>query len=133
MNKLVDAFSRFSGKYLQKFRHELHRGALKALTNFSQCRTEVFGKFTNACTDCGTIDEVYGACRNRACPKCNTVGTSEWIRSAKARLPNTAYYHMVFTVPSELHPVALRNQKVFYDKLMAAVGETLTAFSASEK
>jgi hypothetical protein len=133
MNRLVDVFSRFAGKYLLKFRDEMRVGHLKALANFSQCRTEVYGKFTSACTGCGLVEESHGACRNRACPKCNSVGTAEWIAKAKARLPNTSYYHMVFTVPSELRPIAHRHPKVFYEKLMAAVGETLTAFSDSEK
>lgn len=108
-------------------------GHLKALSNFSNCRTEAYGKFVGACTTCGLVEESHGACRNRACPKCNNAGTSEWIEKAKARLPNTAYFHLVFTVPSELHPVARRNQKVFFEKLMHAVGKTLAAFGRSEK
>ena len=133
MNKLVDALNRFSGKYLRHYRDRMPIGHLKALSNFTHCRTEAYGKFVGACTGCGLIEESYGACRNRACPKCNNSGTSEWIEKAKARLPNTSYFHMVFTVPSELHSIGRRNQKVFYEKLMAAVGETLTAFGASRK
>jgi hypothetical protein len=133
MNKLVDAFSRFSGKYLHKFRDRMLPSHRKAIGDFAQCRTETYGRFTAACTSCGLLEESHGACRNRACPKCNSTGTSEWIEKAKRRLPNIPYYHMVFTVPSELNEIGRRNQKVFYDKLMAAVGETLSAFGESEK
>jgi hypothetical protein len=129
MNKLAAALSRFSDKYVKAYRDDMPIGHLKALSNISQCRTEAYGKFVDACTDCGTIDESYGACRNRACPKCNNVGTSEWIEKADKRLPNTSYYHVVFTVPSELRPIARRNQKVFYDTLMRVVGETLNYFA----
>jgi hypothetical protein len=133
MNKLVDAFSRFSGRYLNKYRDRMLPSHFKAIGDFNQCRTETYGTFAQACMSCGLLEESHGACRNRACPKCNSTGTSEWIEKAKARLPNIPYYHMVFTVPSEMNEIGRRNQKVFYDKLMAAVGETLSAFGESEK
>ena len=103
----------------------------KALLNFNECRTEKYGLLEEVCTACGLVETKRGACRNRACPKCNNSRTEEWIEDAKRRLPNIPYFHMVFTVPSELHYIARKNQSVFYDKLMRAVGETLVAFGES--
>ncbi len=105
----------------------------KALLNFNECRTETYGKTILACTNCGLVEEKNGACRNRACVKCNNSRTQEWIDTAKRRLPKTDYYHLVFTVPTELHYIARKNQSVFYDKLLKAVGETLGAFGASPR
>ena len=105
----------------------------KALLNFKECRTEKYGLLEAACPSCGIVETKRGACRNRACPKCNNSRTEEWIEAARARLPNVPYFHMVFTVPTELHYIARKNQSVFYDKLMKAVGETLTAFGLGQK
>lgn len=103
----------------------------KALLNFNECRTERYGKTILACTNCGLVEEKNGACRNRACVKCNNSRTQEWVDAAKRRLPKTDYFHLVFTVPDELHYIARKNQSVFYDKLLKAVSETLIAFGAS--
>jgi hypothetical protein len=105
----------------------------KALVNFKECRTEAYGQSIEACPSCGLVVEKKGACRNRACPKCNNSQTQEWIETAKQRLPNTSYVHMVFTVPTELHYLARKNQSIFYDRLLKSVGETLQAFGKSDK
>jgi Putative transposase/Transposase zinc-binding domain len=131
VNKLIEAFTRFAPKYLAKFGADMPRSHRKALLNFKECRTEKYGLLEEACPSCGLVETKRGACRNRACPKCNNSRTEEWIETAKKRLPNVPYFHLVFTVPSELHFIARKNQSIFYDKLMKAVGETLTAFGAS--
>jgi len=133
VNKLIEIFDRFGPKYLRQYGEDMPPSHKKALLNFNECRTETYGKVVLACTNCGLVEEKNGACRNRACVKCNNSRTQEWIDSAKRRLPKTDYYHLVFTVPTELHYIARKNQSVFYDKLMKAVGETLVAFGASPR
>jgi hypothetical protein len=133
VNRLIAAFNRFAPKYLAKFKANMPPRHQKALLNFKECRTEKYGLLEEACPSCGEVETKRGACRNRACPKCNNSRTQEWIENARARLPNVPYYHLVFTVPSELHYLARQNQSVFYDKLMKAVGHTLNAFGKSEQ
>lgn len=125
MNKLVEAFNRFAPKYLLKYADTMPPLHFKALLNFTECRTEQYGVIEEVCPSCGAVEVRRGACRNRACPKCNNRRTEEWIAEAKERLPNVPYYHLVFTVPSELRDIARKNQKVFYENLMRAVGETM--------
>ena len=43
------------------------------------------------------------------------------------------YFHVVFTVPHQLNPFALRNKKVFYDLMFRAVKETLLQLAADSK
>jgi hypothetical protein len=130
MNNLVRAFERFGPSYLLKYGRSMLTGHFKALKNIQDCRTSTYGKWVGACTECGIVEEINGACRNRACPKCNNSRTQEWIDAQKARLPATAYHHLVFSVPSELRIIARRNQKVFFQRLLWAVSETLLAFGA---
>jgi hypothetical protein len=103
VNRLIAAFNRFAPKYLAKFKANMPPRHQKALLNFKECRTEKYGLLEEACPSCGEVETKRGACRNRACPKCNNSRTQEWIENARARLPNVPYYHLVFTVPSELH------------------------------
>jgi hypothetical protein len=133
VNKLIEIFNRFGHKYLRKYEENMPKSHKKALLNFNDCRTETYGRIVLACENCGLVEEKNGACRNRACVKCNNSRTQEWIDTAKRRLPKTDYFHLVFTIPSELHYLARKNQAVFYDKLMKAVGETLVAFGASPR
>ena len=133
MNKLAQVFQRFGRAYALKYGERMPIGHLKALKNIEDCRTFAYGKWVGACTSCGEVEEINGACRNRACPKCNNSRTAEWVEAQKARLPKTAYHHLVFSVPSELRDIARRNQKVFFKRLLWAVSETLLAFGRGDR
>jgi len=133
MNRLCEVLHRFSLKYLLKFGESMPYGHRKALLNFEDCRTDTYGRLESVCHDCGTVEESNGACRNRACPKCNNSCTKSWIERRKARFPHTSYHHLVFTVPDELRYLARKNQKVFYTALMDAVSNTLIAFGSAPK
>ncbi|WP_211093718.1 transposase zinc-binding domain-containing protein [Cohnella fermenti] len=37
----------------------------------------------------------YNSCRNRHCPKCQTVNKERWIEARKADLLNVGYFHVV--------------------------------------
>jgi len=43
------------------------------------------------------------------------------------------YVHAVFTVPEQLTPIALRNQKLFYTMLFRAASETLLEIAADPR
>jgi hypothetical protein len=49
----------------------------------------------------------------------------KWIEDRTQDLLPIQYFHVVFTIPSELNPLALRNQKVMYSLLFRSVSETL--------
>lgn len=83
------------------------------------------------CEECKEHHFTFGACRNRACPKCNSLKNIEWIRSRCDRFPNVNYYHIVFTVPDVLRYLARRNQRIFYTLLLSTVHDTLRHFSDS--
>jgi hypothetical protein len=68
----------------------------------------------------------YNPCRNRHCPKCQGLEKERWLEAREKELLPTPYFHVVFTLPEGLRPLALRNQKVLYGLLFKAVSETLT-------
>jgi hypothetical protein len=75
----------------------------------------------------------YNSCRNRHCPKCQGLAKERWLEDRKKDLLPTGYFHVVFTLPDSLRPLALRNQEVFYHILFRAASETLKTLTQDPK
>ena len=105
----------------------------KVLSSLMECRTSSLGAHVTECEECGNQQISYNSCRNRHCPKCQTLKKEKWIDNQKFNLLNVGYFHVVMTVPHTLHPVILQNQKVCYNILFKAVAETLAELSTDKK
>jgi hypothetical protein len=92
------------------------------------CRTATLGGHRYEYS-CGHVDISYNPCRNRHCPKCQTPKKEKWIEARCENLLPIEYFHVVFTIPSELNPLVIMNQKVMYNILFRAVSETLMELS----
>lgn len=97
------------------------------------CRTAELGGHVDECDHCGALRISYNSCRNRHCPKCQCLDKERWLEARKEDLLPTQYFHVVFTVPEKLNPLALSNQRVFYDLLFRAVSETLKELAGNPK
>jgi hypothetical protein len=95
----------------------------------SECRTAALGGQLEACDRCGNRRAVYHSCRNRHCPKCQSLAQADWIEARRADLLPVEYFHVVFTLPHELCPLALYRPRVVYDLLFRAATETLSTFA----
>jgi len=92
------------------------------------CRTAYLGGHIERCDSCGYEHPAYNSCRNRHCPKCQTLTKAKWLEDRKSELLPVGYFHTVFTLPHEINPVALCNRKTVFDVLFRAVSETLLEF-----
>jgi hypothetical protein len=97
------------------------------------CRTAKLGGHLDQCDHCGTVKISYNSCRNRHCPKCQSLAKERWLEAREKDLLPTPYFHVVFTLPEGLRPLALRNQKVLYNLLFKSVSETLTELARDLK
>ena len=97
------------------------------------CRTAALGGHTDQCDHCGHLQISYNSCRNRHCPKCQTLQKEKWIEARQQDLLPIAYFHVVFTLPAELNPLVSRNQKVLYDLLFRSASETLSELAQDPK
>lgn len=104
---------------------------LKVACAISACRTPLLGAQRERCDHCGVQTTRYHSCRNRHCPQCQGTARMSWVSERLGELLPVGYFHVVFTIPSELNPFALRNQKVFYDLFFRAVKETLLELAAN--
>src|SRR5207342_3072268 len=73
------------------------------------------------------------SCRNRHCPKCQAAASRQWLADREAELLPVPYFHIVYTLPSELRDIAYQNKRVVYDLLMKAAAETTLAIAADPK
>jgi hypothetical protein len=105
---------------------------LRAMHAIEVCRTASLGGHRYKYS-CGHVDISYNSCRNRHCPKCQTLQKEKWIEARCEDLLPIEYFHVVFTIPSELNPLVIMNQKVMYNILFRSVSETLTELSNNPK
>jgi hypothetical protein len=75
----------------------------------------------------------YNSCRNRHCPKCQSLAKAKWLEARQEELLPVTYYHVVFTLPDSLAQLALQNARVIYNLLFRAVSETLLRIAADPK
>lgn len=108
--------------------HSLPLSHLKVMHSIEVCRTAYLGGHIERCDSCGYEHPAYNSCRNRHCPKCQTLTKAKWLEDRKSELLPVGYFHTVFTLPHEINPVALCNQKIVFDVLFRAVSETLLQF-----
>jgi hypothetical protein len=111
---------------------ELNTWQLRTLGAVRRCRTAALGGHIDACDECGNISLSYNSCRNRHCPKCQGHKKEDWIRNRMGELLPVPYFHVVFTLPSELNPLAIHAPKAVYDALFTAAWKTLETFGRNK-
>ncbi len=129
MVELADIIRQYGDSYRKT--HILPLNQLRTLRAIEICRTKELGGHVDECEDCHHIRISYNSCRNRHCPKCQFLTKEKWLHARGKELLPIPYFHIVFTVPSELNPLALRNQEVVYTLLFKAASETLTELTRS--
>ena len=65
--------------------------------------------------------------------KCQNLARAQWIEQRKGDLLPIDYYHVVFTIPEQLNPLALQNKAVFYNLLFATTAATLQTIARDPK
>ncbi len=97
------------------------------------CRSAALGGHVERCEDCGFQRIAYNSCRNRHCPKCQGAAAKDWLAARQADLLPVGYFHLVFTLPAELAPIAYQNKAVLYDLLFRTAAETLLTIAVDPK
>ena len=105
----------------------------RVLRDLVACRTAALGGHVEECDRCGHRQVAYNSCRNRHCPKCQATAAADWMEDREAELLPVEYFHVVFTLPAALSPIALQNPRVVYGLLFRAAAETLQQVAADPK
>ena len=113
--------------------HRLSVQQQRVVDALVNCRTAVLGGFKAHCDHCGAETIQYASCRNRHCPKCQTLAQTRWVERQCADLLDIGYWHVVFTLPHDLNPVAQGNPALIYRLLFKAASQTLLEFGRNPR
>jgi len=107
----------------------------RALYAIAKCRTHELGGHVDKCDNpsCNHVHISYNSCRNRHCPKCQGNKREEWISKRESELLNVPYYHIVFTLPSELNKMCLYEPAIIYSLLFKTAWSVINGFAANPK
>jgi hypothetical protein len=131
--ELGDIFRLHGPAYLTTFGDSLSHEQKQALRAIGVCRTPALGGHVDQCDRCGYRKISYCSCRNRHCPKCHERARAQWLEQRAAELLPVEYFHVVFTLPQRLAPLALQNQRLIYGILFRAAAETLTRIAGDPR
>ena len=129
----ADVFREGEDRFLAEYGHTLSREQRQVLRAVIRCRTAQLGGHLQKCDDCGHQRIQYNSCRNRHCPKCQAMARAVWLEKRESELLPVPYFHVVFTLPHELGPLALQNKRVIYGCLFRAAAQTLLEVGADLK
>jgi Putative transposase/Transposase zinc-binding domain len=129
--EVADIFRRHLDDYRQL--HALTEGQQDVTRDLVVCRTPALGGHLDRCTNCGFETPAYNSFRNRHSPKCQALDLARWVESCLQRILPVHYFHLVFTLPSELHSLAYNNRAAIFALLFRSAADTLLTLAADPK
>ena len=131
--EVADVFRAYGEDYRHRHGSSMSVQQVRVMRAIEVCRTAALGGHVDRCDQCAHQVISYNSCRNRHCPKCQNLDKALWREARRAEVLPVEYYHVVFTLPSQLAPVALQNKEVVYGILFAAASKTLLRIGADPK
>jgi hypothetical protein len=131
--EVADIVRTYGTAFAKQHRRWLTVLHLKVLRAIVACRTAALGGHIEQCDSCGQRAISYNSCLNRHCPKCQGAARQAWLAKRSAELLPVPYYHVVFTLPHLLVPLALQNKALVYGLLFRTAAETLLQIAADPK
>ena len=129
--EVADVFRRHGAAY--RAAHHVPLRQQRVMADIERCRTAALGGHVEACNRCGKQSISYNSCRNRHCPKCQSLAKEKWLAKRQSELLPVEYFHVVFTVPAAVAEIARANPRLVYGLLFSAVAETLRTLAADPK
>src|SRR5438105_11774861 len=131
--EVADICRQIGPAYRQEHADALSRGQRRVMRDIERCRTSALGGHVEQCDACGHQRITFNSCRNRHCPKCQSLVRAQWLEDRQAELLDCEYFHVVFTVPQEIAAIAYQKKAVVYGILFRATAETLRTLAADPK
>ena len=130
--EVADIFRQYGDAYRERF-GPLPPEQARVMRAIELCRTAALGGHVDRCDHCGHEAISYNSCRNRHCPKCQSLAKAVWLEERRAELLPVEYYHVVFTLPAQFGPLALQNKRVVYNILFQSASRSLLQIGADPR
>jgi hypothetical protein len=131
--EVADVFHRHGPAYIRAHGAHMGRVERRVMSAVQLCRTAALGGHVEACDSCSFVRNAYNSCRNRHCPKCQSLAQGAWLERRQADLLPVPYFHVVFTMPAPIADIAFHNKSVVYAILFKAAAATLRTIAADPK
>lgn len=131
--EVADIFRAHGPAYRREQAGYLNLPQLKVMSAIENCRTAALGGHVAACGKCGHQHVAYNSCRNRHCPKCQGAASRDWMAARIEDLLPVEYFHVVFTLPTQIADIAYQNKAAVYGLLFKASARTLLTIAADPK
>ena len=131
--EVADIFRRFGAAYRESYGASLCTAQRRVMSAIELCRTAALGGHVERCDRCDHQRICYNSCRDRHCPKCQSLARAQWLEDRRSELLDTQYFHVVFTVPQPIAALALQNKESVYNILFRATAEALRTIAADPK
>jgi hypothetical protein len=131
--EVADVFRRYGEAYREHHGASLSTAQRRVMSAIELCRTAALGGHVERCDRCDHQRICYNSCRDRHCPKCQSLARAQWLDDRRSELLATQYFHVVFTVPQPIAVIALQNKQCVYNILFRAASETLRTIAADPK
>jgi hypothetical protein len=131
MNTVQKVFNGFFADYAKE--HVLCDQQQKVAHAIRKCHTDAMGTNVSVCEDCGHKSIHYNSCRNRHCPSCQGINKDIWADKRCEDAINAPYFHVVFTVPKQLHMLIYQNKMLLYSLMHKATAETTLSLADDKK
>ena len=129
----ADVFRRYGDAYRERHGASLCSAQRRVMTAIERCRTAALGGHVEQCDQCGHQRISFNSCRDRHCPKCQSLARAQWLDDRRAELLATQYFHVVLTLPKAIAAIAYQNKAPVYGILFRAAAETLSTIAADPK
>ncbi len=130
---VADVFREYGSQFLDRYGNSLSIDQKCVFRAILACQTPALGGHRHRCDHCAHELVLFNSCRNRHCPKCQAIERAKWTEARVSELLPTPYFHLVFTLPQEIGPIALQNKRVVYGILMRAAAQTVKELAADPK
>jgi hypothetical protein len=124
--ELATIFRRYGPLYLERFADRMPKVQIRALQDIANCRGDALGGHLDRCDQCGYTHFFHHSCYNRGCPKCHGVQTQKWLDRRREEMLPLHYFHVVFTVPKEIHAIIRSHPTELLDVLIRAAARSLS-------
>jgi hypothetical protein len=131
--EVADIFRACGPAYRRDHAAHLNLPQLKVMSAIENCRTAALGGHVAACTKCDHQHIAYNSCRNRHCPKCQGAAAQDWMQARMEDLLPVEYFHVVFTLPTQIADIAYQNKAAIYGLLFKASSQTLLTIAGDQK
>lgn len=114
-------------------KHSVSPEQRAAVNSILACKSGKLGYNVSICSECGHTQFHNNSCRNRSCPNCQAILKEIWIDKRRSEVIDSSYFHVVFTVPHDLNPLFLANQKLLYTLFHQCCSQVLLELASDHK